>query len=869
MNPIKKFATFWRHLGCLIVGSFLFASVVIAQGTATYELTFTATWTAGTHPSGFPSNPHFSGMIGGTHNDAVQFWSTGETASDGIKQMAEFGAQGTLRSEIEQAIRASNADAVISASVFNSPGNEQITFEIRPPWNLVTVTSMLAPSPDWFVGVSGLNLLDENRNWIDVLEVELFVYDAGTDSGPNYTSPDQATNPREAIRRIQELPFLVNGVVKPVGTFRFELQKKMEIAVSPASLTVDEGTSNTFDVSLSARPTGSVVVSIPAFTNTNLTRDREALTFTSSNYSTPQAVTVSAAQDSNSDNETEIITLMASGGGYESLTQAVEITVKDSDVADATIVVDDSLTVVERDATPVDLAVSLSELPTGTVTVTVTNSNPMKLEVRPGSLMFTAANWDTEQTIALTAVHDLDWRDETVGLTFAASGGGYGSADSKDVSVTIIDNDDPPTKLAPDSLVNMEEASTIPFSVELLVQPTHDVTVTISSNDPMRLESDRMSVILSPQDDDWRGKSITLSAKEDSDFMDDRVSLTLTAESIDAQYDGVTQTVSVMIQDNDSEVVSVQFIQNIIGADVDLYLNGTRHIDDFSFQSAKPLSPVEAGSINLEVVAANTTNRDSPLFSDQIILFPDSTYQVILQGKGTDNITALVLSDDQKNIPEDTVGVRIIHGAPDLGQVDIQVLDQEIRPNVIEVLGSGLKYGDSKAYTLLPSEQYNIAVYESSNNSVVEVYTIDWSQSSKRRGVLILSGNGSSAAEGLSILGIWESGDIYFPSLVTSIQEDQPMDISSVTAGNFPNPFRGTTYLWFNLQETVDVEIEVIDVLGRTAFSSVAGRVKKGERYQYEINTTGWPSGVYFYRIIASTTNASATVFTGKMTRIK
>jgi len=201
-------------------------SLALAQGTATYELTFTATWSAQTHPTDFPGNPHFSGLIGGTHNDQVKFWSTGETASDGIKQMSELGAKGALRSEINRAIDASNADMIVDGrGIGRSPAMVQVEFKIRPPWNLVTVTSMLAPSPDWFVGVRDLNLLDDDKNWIDTLEVDLFVYDAGTDSGMNYDSDNLPTNPRQNIQRIQESPFLVDGEVKPVGTFRFELKK--------------------------------------------------------------------------------------------------------------------------------------------------------------------------------------------------------------------------------------------------------------------------------------------------------------------------------------------------------------------------------------------------------------------------------------------------------------------------------------------------------------------------------------------------------------------------------------------------------------------------------------------------------------------
>ena len=82
---------------------------------------------------------------------------------------------------------------------------------------LVTVVSMLAPSPDWFVGVAGLSLL-EDGDWVDERVATLFAYDAGTDSGTTYTSPNADTSPPEPIHRIATGP-LGNG--RPVGTFTF------------------------------------------------------------------------------------------------------------------------------------------------------------------------------------------------------------------------------------------------------------------------------------------------------------------------------------------------------------------------------------------------------------------------------------------------------------------------------------------------------------------------------------------------------------------------------------------------------------------------------------------------------------------------
>ncbi|MYH07769.1 MAG: hypothetical protein F4146_04315, partial [Rhodothermaceae bacterium] len=247
--------TIQKILICCIAGSFLLVSIVIAQGTATYDLTFTATWSSSTHPTNFPSGPHFSGMIGGTHDSTVSFWDTGAIASDGIKQMAELGSKGPLRGEINQAISALNAGGIVEGSVMNSPGSQTITFDIRPSWNRVTVTSMVAPSPDWFVGVSGLDLLGSDGDWVDSLEVDLFVYDAGTDSGSDYTSPNQETIPREPISRITSSPFLVDGSVKPVGTFRFDLKNVVgnapRVSLSVDHNLVDEGDSVTVTIQLS------------------------------------------------------------------------------------------------------------------------------------------------------------------------------------------------------------------------------------------------------------------------------------------------------------------------------------------------------------------------------------------------------------------------------------------------------------------------------------------------------------------------------------------------------------------------------------------------------------------------------------------
>ena len=213
-----------RCLG-VVVFCLALASTALAQGRATYTLVFESTWSEDTHPDDFPSNPHFSGLIGGLHDERVSFWEVDGLAASGIKSMAETGSKAALTDEVEDAIDDGTAAEVLSGGgIGNSPGSRQMSFTITPDHPLVTVTSMLAPSPDWFVGVSGLSLL-EDYEWLDTVQVELFAYDAGTDSGESYESPNDPTDPQEAIAKIEGYPFEVDGQVVSVGTFSFTLNE--------------------------------------------------------------------------------------------------------------------------------------------------------------------------------------------------------------------------------------------------------------------------------------------------------------------------------------------------------------------------------------------------------------------------------------------------------------------------------------------------------------------------------------------------------------------------------------------------------------------------------------------------------------------
>lgn len=192
-----------------------------ASATARYRVTFQATWSAASHPIDFPASAHFSPLVGGTHNGQVTFWREGAIATDGIKDMAERGLTSTLSAEINAAIAAKTAERVFTGgNIADSPGSATAEFEISRDYPLVTLVSMIAPSPDWFVGVSAVPLFQDGQ-WSSSRRFDLDPWDAGTDGGATFTSPDLPVAPRLPVARIVTSPLSPAGRVTSLGTFTF------------------------------------------------------------------------------------------------------------------------------------------------------------------------------------------------------------------------------------------------------------------------------------------------------------------------------------------------------------------------------------------------------------------------------------------------------------------------------------------------------------------------------------------------------------------------------------------------------------------------------------------------------------------------
>ena len=85
----------------------------------------------------------------------------------------------------------------------NAPGGEtSMKIVVKDKYSMVSLITMIAPSPDWFVGVDSYDLCGSNGRWKDSVIMDLLPWDAGTDSGTSFQSSDIPTIPSDVIKRI-------------------------------------------------------------------------------------------------------------------------------------------------------------------------------------------------------------------------------------------------------------------------------------------------------------------------------------------------------------------------------------------------------------------------------------------------------------------------------------------------------------------------------------------------------------------------------------------------------------------------------------------------------------------------------------------
>uniref|UniRef100_A0A914I7F5 Spondin-1 n=1 Tax=Globodera rostochiensis TaxID=31243 RepID=A0A914I7F5_GLORO len=206
---------------------------------ADYDVQFVGIWSKETHPKDYPTLEHlthFTDMLGASHSKHYHLWRFGAIASDGLKEIAEWG--NTYKGEAEMKANASEVRTLVKMKGLWYPdvqGRTSGHFHVNKYHHLASLAAMFGPSPDWCVGISDVNLCLPDCSWVQERAFDLRPFDAGTDNGYTYMSPNEPAEPRVPIAEIStrddpRSPFFDENSEEIAPLARLVLRRKRVIA---------------------------------------------------------------------------------------------------------------------------------------------------------------------------------------------------------------------------------------------------------------------------------------------------------------------------------------------------------------------------------------------------------------------------------------------------------------------------------------------------------------------------------------------------------------------------------------------------------------------------------------------------------------
>ena len=339
-------------------------------------------------------------------------------------------------------------------------GSYAVVLESEPAAT-VTVTATVPAGTD--VTVSPQRLTFTADDWSSAQEVEV-------------RAAEDADAVADAVVRVSHA-VSGYGAVSTAADVAVTVQENdtAGVVVTPTALRVPEGGSGSYTVALVTQPDGTVTVTPAVPAGTDVTVSPERLTFTADDWSEPQAVTVSAAEDADAEVEAAV-TVSHAVSGYGAVTTAtdVAVTIAELDTAGVTVT-PTGLSVPEGGSG--SYTVVLESEPAGTVTVAATVPAGTDVAVSPESLTFTADDWSEPQEVEVRAAEDADAvADAEVTVSHEVSG--YGAVSTAaDVAVTVTENDTAGVAVTPTALT-VPEGGRGSYTVVLVTQPDGAVTVT-------------------------------------------------------------------------------------------------------------------------------------------------------------------------------------------------------------------------------------------------------------------------------------------------------------------------------------------------------------------------------------------------------
>lgn len=247
------------------------------------------------------------------------------------------------------------------------------------------------------------------------------------------------------------------------------------------------GATDSYTVVLDAVPSANVAIALASDADSTLSTS--SIVFTTSNWDSPQTITVTAVNDAIAEgthSSTITHTATSTDGNYDAISiSSVTANISDNENAGFTVSAISGNTSEAGDTA--NFTVVLTSEPLGLVTTTVHSSNTTEATINTSTLVFSPTDWNLARTVTVTGIDDgIDDGDiaYTIILDTASSSDdvSYAAINPSDVSVSNTDNDTASITVSAISGNTSEAAGTATFTLVLGSEPSASVTIPVASS---------------------------------------------------------------------------------------------------------------------------------------------------------------------------------------------------------------------------------------------------------------------------------------------------------------------------------------------------------------------------------------------------
>ncbi|MBK8169877.1 MAG: PD40 domain-containing protein [Sandaracinaceae bacterium] len=288
--------------------------------------------------------------------------------------------------------------------------------------------------------------------------------------------------------------------------------------------TSESGITDTFTIRLNTMPTADVILVLTSSDTGEVTVDPTPIMFTNMNWNSPQTVTVTGVDDSDTDGDqpftiaTEAAT--SADTNYMGLNPA-DVLGTNLDDETAGIILEPSTGLITTEAGGMAvISVVLQAQPNADVMIPVASSNALEGEVSTASIVFTMTNWSMPQVVTVTGVNDfLIDGNQPYQVVFGPAGStdaAYNGLGAAAADLINVDDESSGITVTPiDGLITTEGGSSASFSVALASQPSGTVTIEVTSSNTLEGTVSPATLTFTPAD--WNMlQTVTVTGVDDS-----------------------------------------------------------------------------------------------------------------------------------------------------------------------------------------------------------------------------------------------------------------------------------------------------------------------------------------------------------------